>query len=213
MDEKSTGLILRTRPLTETSLIVHWLTPEAGRIATVAKGARRPKSPFRGKLDLFHLADFSYVRSRRSELHVLREVSLRGTHRALREDLHLLRQAAYCALLLEQATETDTPLPGIFRLMTDLLASMPRLPAGPLPVLAFESKLLAETGLQPDPAQSRLSHGARQGLQKLASAEWDLLARLKLSPDQIAELSQFLHGFLLWHHGRLPAGRAAALAQ
>ena len=138
MDEKSTGLILRTRPLTETSLIVHWLAPEAGRIATVAKGARRPKSPFRGKLDQFYLADFSFVRSRRSELHVLREVSLRDTHRALREDLQLLRQAAYCALLIEQATETDTPLPGIFRLMTDWLAFASGSPGDPLAVLRRE---------------------------------------------------------------------------
>ena len=46
--ERATGLVLRTRPLTETSLIVLWLTREAGRLATVAKGARRPKSPFRG---------------------------------------------------------------------------------------------------------------------------------------------------------------------
>ena len=34
-------MILRTRPLTETSLIVHWLTRDFGRISTVAKGARR----------------------------------------------------------------------------------------------------------------------------------------------------------------------------
>jgi DNA repair protein RecO (recombination protein O) len=213
MDEKSPGLILRTRPLTETSLIVHWLTPEAGRIATVAKGARRPKSPFRGKLDLFHLADFSFVRSRRSELHVLREVSLRDTHRALRKDLHLLRQAAYCALLVEQATETGTPLQGIFRLMKDLLAFLPSHPAGPVPLLAFEVKFLGETGLQPDLSKSNLSLGARQGLQQLASADWDLLARLRFSPNQITELSQFLYGFLLWHLGRLPAGRNAALAR
>ena len=53
MIESATGLILRIRPLTETSLIVHWLTPEFGRVATVAKGARRPKSPFAGKLDIF----------------------------------------------------------------------------------------------------------------------------------------------------------------
>ena len=213
MDEKSHGLILRTRPLTETSLIVHWLTPEAGRIATVAKGARRPKSPFRGKLDLFHLADFSFVRSRRSDLHVLREVALRDTHRALREDLHLLRQAAYCALLVEQATETDTPLPGIFRLMTSWLSFLISHLRGPLPVLAFEVKFLAETGLLPDPAQSGMSLGARQGLQKLTSANWDLLARLKFSRNQTTELSHFLHEFLVWHLGRLPDGRAAALAQ
>ena len=62
--EQATGWVLRKRLLTETSLIVHWLTAEQGRVATVAKGARRPKSPYRGKLDLFYLADFiaSYYR-------------------------------------------------------------------------------------------------------------------------------------------------------
>jgi DNA repair protein RecO (recombination protein O) len=90
MVEKSTGLILRTRLLTENSLIVHWLTPELGRPATVAKGARRPKSPFRGKLDLFYVADFSFSRSRFSELHNLREIALRETHEYLRRDLRFL---------------------------------------------------------------------------------------------------------------------------
>src|SRR6266545_4502888 len=111
MDEKTLGLILRTRPLTETSLIVHWLTPELGRIATVAKGARRPKSPFRGKLDLFYEAEFSFSRSKRSELHNLREVMLRDTHSVLREDMARLQQASYASTLIEQTTETETPLP------------------------------------------------------------------------------------------------------
>src|SRR5437879_8044234 len=97
MDERASGLILRLYPLTETSLIVHWLTGNIGRLATVAKGARRPKSPFRGKLDLFYLADLSFSRSRRSELHTLREVSLRETHEALRKELGHLQQACYCA--------------------------------------------------------------------------------------------------------------------
>src|SRR5436853_3008836 len=117
MVERTQGLILRTRPLSETSLIVQWLTPDAGRIATVAKGARRPKSPFRGKLDLFYLADFSFQRSRRSELHALREVSLLETHASLRHELGYLQQASYCAALVEQATEKETPLPVIFELM------------------------------------------------------------------------------------------------
>src|SRR5258707_904583 len=83
MIESTSGLILRTRPLTETSLIVSWLTQDFGRIATVARGARRPKSPFAGKLDLFYLADLSFQRSRRSDLHTLREASLRETCGAL----------------------------------------------------------------------------------------------------------------------------------
>src|SRR5436189_1458255 len=98
-DERSTGLILRTRLLTDTSLIVHWLAPDLGRIATVAKGARRPKSPFRGKLDLFYLGEFSFTRSRRSDLHTLREVTLKETHPALRNDLSFLQPASYCAAL------------------------------------------------------------------------------------------------------------------
>lgn len=81
--ERAHGIILRTRPLTETSLIVNWLTPDLGRLSTVAKGARRTKSPFRGKLDLFYEADFSFQRSRRSELHALREIVLRETNAPL----------------------------------------------------------------------------------------------------------------------------------
>src|SRR5580698_1765592 len=114
MTESTHGIILRTRPLTETSLIVHWLTPDLGRIATVAKGARRPKSPFAGKLDLFYAADFSFSRSRQSDLHNLREASLRETHAALREDILKLQQAGYAAAFIEQATEMEAPLPEIF---------------------------------------------------------------------------------------------------
>src|SRR5215510_15655775 len=105
MVETATGLVLRTRPLTDTSLIVHWLTKDLGRLSTVAKGARRPNSPFRGKLDLFYNADFSFLRSRRSELHTLREVDLKGSRKAIREGLDLLQQASYAAALIEQATE------------------------------------------------------------------------------------------------------------
>src|SRR5689334_17724335 len=126
MVEKSTGLILRTRLLTETSLIVHWLTSDLGRLATVAKGARRPKSPFRGKLDLFYLAEFSFSRSRTSELHNLREIQLRETHEFLRRDLRFLQQASYCVRLVEQTTETETPLGGVFDLITGFLEVLPK---------------------------------------------------------------------------------------
>jgi hypothetical protein len=35
---------------------------------------------------------------------------------------------------------------------------------------------------------------------------------LKPTSGQIEELRRFLHGFLIFHLGRLPRGRAAALA-
>ena len=105
MDSRTTGLILRTRPLTETSLIVNWITPDLGRVSTVAKGARRPKSPFRGKLDLFYEADFSFARSRKSDLHNLREVVLHDTRSKLRENLGWIQQASYFTALVEQTTD------------------------------------------------------------------------------------------------------------
>jgi len=211
MIEQSQGLVLRTRPLTDTSLIVHWLTPELGRIATVAKGARRTNSPFHGKLDLFYLADFSFQRSRRSDLHTLREVALRGTHNVLRENLACLQQASYCAALIEQTTETDTPLPALFELMSGLLNHLPRQSAQPLAILVFEMRLLRELGQAPDPVDTRLSEGAKKILARLIGSDWSALRPLKLSAAQFSEIKQFLHGFLIWHLGKIPPGREAAL--
>ncbi len=213
MIETATGLVFRTWPLTETSLIVHWLTAGLGRLATVAKGVRRLKSPFHGKLDLFYLADFSFSRSRHSELHTLREVTLRETHSSLRRDLALLRQASYCAALIERATETDTPLPGVFDLMLALLRHLPGQPAQPQTVLSFELKLLLESGLQPDLARSQLSPGARQLVNALTASDWPVVARLRLSEGQLGELQQFLHGFLLYHFGKVVKGRTEALGR
>jgi DNA repair protein RecO (recombination protein O) len=212
MIETATGVVLRTRLLTETSLIIHWLTPTAGRLATVAKGALRPKSPFRGKLDLFYRADFSFSRSRRSDLHTLREVSLRDTHPALRQDLARLRQACYCAALIEQATETETPLPAIFDLLLGILQYLGAHEPGPAALFAFELHLLSELGLQPNLEESRLNPGTRQLALALTGRAWDEVDHLHPAPAQLAELRRFLHGFLIYHLGRIPRGRDAALA-
>jgi DNA repair protein RecO (recombination protein O) len=210
MIQSATGLILRRRPLTETSLILHWLTPDFGRLATVAKGAQRPKSPFLGKLDVFYIADFSFSRSRRSELHVLREVSLRELHPNLRQNLGLLRLATYATALIEQATETETPLPAIYDLMLRFLKQLREHPAKPQTVFAFELKLLHELGLEPNWEKTRLSAGARKIGRVLAQGGWPEIARLKLSNAQVTELCEYLHVFLTFHLGRVPQNRTAA---
>jgi DNA repair protein RecO (recombination protein O) len=210
--ESTSGIILRTRPLTETSLIVHWLTPELGRVATVAKGARRPKSPFAGKLDLFYAADFSFSRSRRSDLHNLREVKLCEVHGAIREDIVKLQQAAYAANFVEQATETETPLPEIFELLLGFVKSLCEHKPSPQNIFALELKLLDELGLAPNLAEARLTPGAKKIAQALLQSDWNSRSRLQLSRAQHDELNGWLLGFLIFHLGRLPRGRAAALA-
>jgi len=205
MEERATGIVLRTRPLTESSLIVNWLTPEVGRIATVGKGARRAKSPLRGKIDLFYTAEFTFARSRRSDLHNLREVNLLKTCDALRRDLGYLHQAAYCARLIEQTTESETPLPEIYELFVRFLDALPKRPASPITVLAFEVKMLAELGLSPQEGKTAAM------TERLTSLEWKAIGELTLAESELRELRQFLHGFLIYHLGRIPPNRAAAL--
>jgi DNA repair protein RecO (recombination protein O) len=211
MDERATGIILRTRPLTETSLIVNWLTPEFGRISTVAKGALRQKSNFRGKLDLFYLADFSFQRSRRSDLHNLREVNLLETNTALRGDLTFLQQVSYCAKLVEQTTEVETPITEIYTLMCEFVVSVSLHAAQPLMIFAFEIKLLQLLGMEPNYTEAKLSAGSRQILQRAMNSDWTSLSRLKLSAPQVHEISQFLHGFIVYHCSHIPSGRPGAL--
>lgn len=211
MTASTSGFILRTRPLTDTSLIVHWLTPDCGRIATVAKGARRPKSSFAGKLDLFYRCDFSFSRSRSTELHTLREVSLRATHSALRRDLTALQQAAYAVAWLEQTTETETPLPGLYPLFRDWLQHLATTTPASHLVFGLELKLLHELGLGPDLESARLSAGAKAIAARLATLDWPSAARCQPSQAQATELRQFLHGYLIYHLGRIPRGRTPAL--
>lgn len=211
MIESATGIVMRTYPLTDTSLIVHWLTPSSGRIATAVKGARRPNSPFRGKLDLFYLCEFNFYRSSRSELHTLKEVTVRDAHIGLRTRIGRLQQASYCAALIEQTTEPGTPLPGIFDLFAALLKHLCSNEPTPHTVFAFELKLLTELGLRPSPEKMRLTPGTKQLVKTLIECDWAHLARLRLSEAQTTELRQFLHGFMIYHLGKLPSGRAEAL--
>lgn len=206
MDERTTGIVLRTRPLTESSLIVHWLTPDLGRLGTVAKGARRPKSPFRGKIDLFYTAEFMFARSRRSELHTLREVSLRTTRDPLRRNLGSINQGAYCARLIELTTETETPLPGFYDLFTSFLDALATTAPKPQMIFAFEAKVLRELGLSP--REGKMVKAVKQ----LAGLDWPQIQQLSPSETETRELRQFLHGFLIYHIGKIPANRAVAVA-
>ncbi|HYG23801.1 MAG TPA: DNA repair protein RecO [Verrucomicrobiae bacterium] len=212
MIERAQGIILRTRPFTETSVIVDWLTPELGRISTVAKGARRAKSPFRGKVDLFYEAAFSFTRSRRSELHTLAEVILLQTHPGLRRELGYVQQASYASALIVQTTEKESPVPEIHELFHGFLATLPKRPPQPRNIFAFELKLLALLGLQPDLAEARLSPETQNLTGILTNESWETIAELKPAATHVKQLHGFLHGFLIYHLEKIPKGRSDLLS-
>jgi DNA repair protein RecO (recombination protein O) len=210
MDEPAQGIVLKSHPYSESSLIIRWLTHEQGRVDTLARGARRPKSPFRGKLDLFYLADFTFARSRHSTLHSLRDLRLLDTHAPLRSDLHRLRQASYGSALLTQTTEPGVPLPELFDLFSSFLQYLAHHQPGPLLPLAFELKLLAALGQQPNPAELRLTPPTRHLAESCLALDWH---QIIIPPHcQIAELDGALSQFLQFHLGRVLDQRAAALS-
>ncbi|WP_435895318.1 DNA repair protein RecO [Oceaniferula spumae] len=151
--EKSTGIIIRLTKLTESSLIVHWCTEEHGLIKTVAKGARRPKSTFAGKIDLFFEAEINWVRSRKTELHTLRELSVTNYRESLRKRYADTVAASYFGELLAHVVELDHPEPELFDLLRRGLGYLAGQGADLRGVLHFEHELARIMGI----AHSRTS--------------------------------------------------------
>jgi DNA repair protein RecO (recombination protein O) len=202
MEERTSGIILRTRPFTETSLIVQWLTPDLGRIATVAKGAQRPKSPFLGRVDLFYEAKFSFIRSRKSELHTLKEVVLIETHAPLRRDFAALSLASYFTVLIELATETETPIPEICSLFGKALARVSKAPPDPTVLFKFETKFLKILGFEPQFQNSGLSSAAKKELSTLFTPQ-----PVPQNPATFKELNRFFQSCIGRAFEKLPPQR------
>lgn len=79
------ALVLRRFRYGESSLLVHLLTPEHGRVHLMAKGAYRPTSAFSGVLDLFDTLELAWRAPRDAELGLLVRGSLaRRRHRLAR---------------------------------------------------------------------------------------------------------------------------------
>lgn len=145
--ESGRGTIIRLTKLTETSLIVHWMSEENGLIKTVAKGARRARSPFAGRLDLFVQADFEWGRSRAGELHQLREVSVVDFREGLRRQYRDAVVAGYFGQLLEMVLEPDHPEPEMWDLLGRGLGYLAREGADRRALFHFEREVARILGL------------------------------------------------------------------
>jgi DNA repair protein RecO (recombination protein O) len=84
----------------------------------MAKGALRPKSPLGQRLDLFVTADLRWVRSRRSDLHTLAEVTWKNPRLGLRSSYGRVLAATYLVKLVERVVEPEAAVPGLYDLLT-----------------------------------------------------------------------------------------------
>ena len=145
--ESTPAILLRKRKFRETSLILSWCTESFGCIHTVAKGARRQKSPFAGKLDLFFEAEISVVRSRKSDLHTLAEVVLKNPFAGIRGNYLGMQTAAYFVELIEICTERDHREPELFGLLRRAFGYLDANDPTPRAVAHFETELARIAGV------------------------------------------------------------------
>ena len=145
--ETSVAILLRKRSFSDTSLIVSWCTESLGCIQTMAKGARRARNVFAGKLDLFFEAEIQIARSRRSNLHTLTEVSLRNPFPGIRKEYLRTQAASYFVELVELSTESDHSEPEMFQLLRRAFAYLDRQDPDARAVAHFEMELARIAGV------------------------------------------------------------------
>lgn len=122
--EKTLAIVLRTVEFSETSLVVTLFTEDFGRIGVVAKGARRPKSPFEAALDLLSICRVVFIHKSSGGLDLLTEARLERRFRAAGRNLPALYGAYYVAELLRELTDEHDPHPQLFRVAHEALVAL-----------------------------------------------------------------------------------------
>ncbi len=112
---KTLALVLRVVEFSETSCIVTLYTEDFGKIGALAKGARRPKSPFESALDLLARCRIVFLQKSSDALDLLTEAKLERRFRAATRDLSRLYAGYYVAELLDALTDKGDPHPELFR--------------------------------------------------------------------------------------------------
>ncbi|MDK3161816.1 DNA repair protein RecO [Kamptonema cortianum] len=159
------GIIIRKYPLTESSLIIHWMTESHGRLKTAAKGARKPKNKFHGKLDLMDVGTLSWSASRQSDLHALTDFHLENRPAQMAQDLARLEYLGYAVELLETVSEIEIPHPELFAWLSKLHTHLGKKSPDGLLLARMELSLLKALGLQPEPDHHSLDPATIQSLQ------------------------------------------------
>lgn len=172
------AILLRKQRLSDTSSIVSWCTDSLGVIQTVARGARRPKSPFRGRLDLFFETEISIALSRKSTLHTLREVNVLNSFAGIRTSHLRTQAAAYFVELIEICTEREHHEPELFSLLQRAFAFLDRNQPGLRAIAHFESELARITGVR-DPSRANAAPQLGHLFGKLPRARSSLLNALR----------------------------------
>jgi len=152
---KTEAVVLRSMRYGEADRILHLYTPARGRVGAIAKGVRRARSRFGGRLEPFFRLRVE-LHEGRGELLTVTGAETVDAYARLREDASALDAAARACDAVGRLFETSEPHPGVFNLLCRKLALLDdgaardRTPAGARSgALAFRLKLLLAAGLAP----------------------------------------------------------------
>ncbi len=151
---KTEAIVLRGIRYGEADRILHLYTPERGRVSAIAKGVRRAKSRFGGRLEPFFRLDLVLYQGRSDLMTVTSAETLAG-HPRLREHAATIDGAARACDAVGRLFETDEAHPGVFALLCNELALLDagaggdRTHATHANQLSFRLKLLLAAGLAP----------------------------------------------------------------
>jgi DNA repair protein RecO (recombination protein O) len=153
---KTEAVVLRSMRYGEADRILHVYTPHRGRVGAIAKGVRRARSRFGGRLEPFFRLHIE-LHEGRGELLTVTGAQTIDSYTRLRGDAHGLDAAARACDAVGRLFETSEPHPGVFNLLCRQLslldegagAGEPGSTDGCGGALAFRLKLLLAAGLAP----------------------------------------------------------------
>jgi DNA repair protein RecO (recombination protein O) len=190
-------------------------TPQRGRVSAIAKGARRAKTRFGGRLEPFFRLSMVLHEGRSDLLTVTSAETLEG-HARLREDARALDAAARAADAVARLFADGEPHPGVYHLLANELALLDADPATATRanVLAFRLKLLLAAGFAPQLAACA-GCGEREHLSGYSGAAGGVVC--SACEASAFALSQEAHDFLVGALGHpladAPSASDRALAQ
>jgi DNA repair protein RecO (recombination protein O) len=147
------AVVLRAVEFGESDLVVHLLLPGSGRLAAIAKGARRSTRRFPGVLDLFNHLRVEIERSRRGALARLEHARLIDAFVGLRADARRFALGCFLLELLDRlapegAARRDAQR--LFAFAVDALAALETARPDRRTHALLELQALAALGLRPE---------------------------------------------------------------
>ncbi len=144
---RDVGIVLRTYRLGEADRIVVFLTENNGKVRAVAKGIRKTRSKFGGRLEPLSLVNVQFHRG--SSLDVVSQVETVDASTSMYGDLDVMTEASAVLEAVDQLVPDREPVPQIFRMLHGVRRTLLERPS-PLVVPAFIWKLLSVEGVRPE---------------------------------------------------------------